>query len=56
MVCHVRAASLEELAMLLKVGRQTVRGHCRNLAHRGELVLDANGRYSVASPSPAEAK
>lgn len=50
LVCQVRPSTLDELATLLDLGNQTVRGHCKNLTDHGELTVDENGRYSLATP------
>ena len=56
LICQARPSTVDELATLLEISIQTVKRHCVGLASRGELVLDANGRYSAAGSGPPEAR
>jgi hypothetical protein len=56
LICQARPSSLDELAMLLDITEETVKGHCKALMGSGELAVDASGRYVPASASPATPK
>lgn len=50
LICQARPSTADELAAILDLGKQTVQGHCKSLSDRGELTVDANGRYALATP------
>lgn len=52
LICRARSSSLDELASLLELGRQTVRQHCEELVSLGELAVDASMRYVPAPSNP----